>query len=166
MPWFGPTTSPPKCFSLLFPKLRGHGAHSGAMLDRLDRDRARGEHAIRGIGHALLAFEMMGDSDQREARRATFETAMTLYVRFYIEHMRIEEAEVFPLARAVLSADDWAELDAAFLSNGDPLAGGDAVAAYQPLFTKILGALPGRSAVGAALEALAGASPPRYGWRR
>ena len=156
----------PKESRLLFPKLRGHGARSDAMLDRLDRDHARGEHAIRGIGHALLAFEMMGDSDQREARRATFETAMTLYVRFYIEHMRIEEAEVFPLAKAVLSADDWAELDAAFLSNGDPLTGGDAVAAYQPLFTKILGTLPGRSAVGTALEALAGASPPRYGWPR
>ena len=152
----------PKESRLLFPKLRGHGVHSDAMLDRLDRDHARGEHAIRGIEHALLGFEMMGDGDQREARRATFETAMTLYVRFYIEHMRIEEAEVLPLAEAVLSADDWAELDAAFLSNCDPLAGGDAVAAYQPLFTKILGALPEAGGIGSALEALAGAGVPTF----
>lgn len=156
----------PKESRLLFPKLRGHGAHSDAVLDRLDRDHARGEHAIRGIEHALLGFEMMGDGDQREARRATFETAMTLYVRFYLEHMRIEEAEVLPLAEAVLRADDWAELDAAFLSNCDPLAGFDAVAAYKPLFTKILGALPSTSAVGSALEALAGAAPPKFGWPR
>ena len=156
----------PKESRLLFPKLRGHGVHSDAMLDRLDRDHARGEHAIRGIEHALLGFEMLGDSDQREPRRATFETAMNLYVRFYLEHMRIEEAEVLPLAEAVLSADDWADLDAAFLANCDPLAGGDAVAAYQPLFTKILGALPNTSAVGSALEALAGAGPPKYGGPR
>ena len=152
----------PKESRLLFPKLRGHGEHNDAMLDRLDRDHARGEHAIRGIEHALLGFEMMGDSDQREARRATFETAMTLYVRFYLEHMRIEEAEVLPLAEAVLGADDWAELDGAFLTNRDPLAGFDAVAAYAPLFRKILAALPDAGGVGAALEALAGASVQTY----
>ena len=150
----------PKESRLLFPKLRGHGVHSDAMLDRLDRDHARGEHAIRGIEHALLGFEMLGDSDQREPRRAIFETAMTLYVRFYLEHMRIEEAEVLPLAEAVLGADDWAELDGAFLTNRDPLAGFDAVAAYEPLFRKILAALPDAGGVGARLEALAGASVP------
>ena len=152
----------PKESRLLFPKLRGHGVHSDAVLDRLDRDHARGEHAIRGIEHALLGFEMMGDGDQREARRATFETAMTLYVRFYIEHMRIEEAEVLPLAEAVLGADDWAELDGAFLTNRDPLAGFDAVAAYEPLFRKILAALPEAGGIGSALEALAGAGVPTF----
>ena len=44
----------PKESSLLFPKLRGHGAHNDEMLDRLDRDHARGEHAIRGLEHAML----------------------------------------------------------------------------------------------------------------
>ena len=152
----------PKESSLLFPKLRGHGAHNDEMLDRLDRDHARGEHAIRGLEHALLSFEMMGDGDQREQRRATFETAMHLYVRFYLRHMQIEETEVLPLAEAVLSADDWAELDAAFLKNRDPLAGFEADVAYQPLFRRILAALPSDSSVGAALQALAGAGPPKF----
>ena len=152
----------PKESRLLFPKLRGHGAHSDEILDRLDRDHARGEHAIRGLEHALLSFEMMGDGDQREQRRATFETAMHLYVRFYLRHMQIEETEVLPLAEAVLSADDWAELDAAFLKNRDPLAGFEADVAYQPLFRKILAALPSGSSVGAALQALAGAGPPKF----
>lgn len=152
----------PKESRLLFPKLRGHGVHSDTVLDQLERDHARGEHAIREIEHALLSFEMMGDGNQREARRATFETAMTLYVRFYLEHMRIEEAEVLPLAEAVLGADDWAELDSAFLTNRDPLAGFDAVVAYQPLFKKILAALP-EAGIGSALEALAGAGVPTFG---
>ncbi len=154
----------PKESRLLFPKLRGHGAHSDAVLDRLDRDHARGEHAIRGLEHALLGFEMMGETDQGEPRRATFETAMHLYVRFYIEHMHIEETEVLPLAEAVLGAGDWTALDQAFLTNCDPLAGHDAVAAYQPLFKKILSALPASSGVGSVLEALAGAGAPKYAW--
>ena len=154
----------PKESQLLFPKLRGYGARSDAVLDRLDRDHASGEHAIRGLEHALLGFEMMGETDQGEARRASFETAMSLYVSFYLEHMHIEETEVLPLAEAVLDPNDWAELDSAFVENRDPLAGFDAVAAYRPLFKKILGALPAASGVGSALEALAGVGPPRYRW--
>ncbi|MEP6874345.1 MAG: hemerythrin domain-containing protein [Burkholderiales bacterium] len=155
----------PKESQLLFPRLRGHGARSDAVLDRLDRDHAAGEHAIRGLEHALLGFEMMGETDQGKARRASFETAMSLYVSFYLEHMHIEETEVLPLAEAVLSADAWVELDGAFLENRDPLAGFDAVAAYRPLFKKILEALPNSSpGVGSVLEALAGAGPPRFLW--
>ena len=154
----------PKESLLLFPKLRGHSLQSDAMLDRLDRDHGRGEHAIRGLEHALLGFEMMGETDQHEPRRATFETAMTLYVRFYLEHMHIEESEMLPLAEAMLGATDWAELDDAFGANRDPLAGFDAVAAYQPLFKKILRALPDSFSIGSALEALAGAGLPKYPW--
>ena len=32
---------------------------------------------------------MMGETDQLDPRRATFDSAMHLYVRFYLEHMRI-----------------------------------------------------------------------------
>lgn len=152
----------PKESLLLFPKLRGHSAGSDDVLDRLCRDHDRGEHAIRGLEHALLGFELMGETDQHEPRRATFETAMNLYVRFYLKHMRIEEVQVLPLAEAMLSAGEWAELDDAFLANRDPLTGFDAVAAYKPLFKTILGALPESCGLGPALEALAGAGPPKY----
>ena len=156
----------PKESHLLFPKLRGHSVRSDGVLDRLCRDHERGEHAIRGLEHALLGFELMGETDQHEPRRATFETAMTLYVRFYLEHMHIEEVQVLPLAEAMLGAGDWAELDDAFLVNRDPLTGFDAVAAYEPLFKTILGALPDSCSLGSALEALAGAGPPKYPWPR
>lgn len=154
----------PKESRLLFPKLRGYSERSDAVLDRLDRDHASGEHAIRGLEHALLGFEMMGETDQGAPRRSNFETAMGRYVSFYVEHMHIEETEVLPLAEAVFGADDWAELDCAFEENRDPLVGFDAVAAYQPLFKKILEILPNSSGVGSALEALAGAGPPKRRW--
>ena len=87
---------------------------------------------------------------------------MNRFVAFYLEHMHIEDAEILPLAEAVLSADDWAELDAAFLLNRDPLAGHEAEDEYQPLFKKILSTLPASSGIGSALEALAGAGLPKF----
>lgn len=152
----------PKESRLLFPKLRGRSAETDAVLERLERDHARGDQSIRELEHALLGFQMMGEGDQRDARREKFETAMNLYVDRCQEHMRIEESEVLPLAEAVLGADDWAELDAAFLLNRDPFAGYECDEVYRPLFKKILAALHGSSDIGSALEALAGATPPKF----
>ena len=111
----------PKESRLLFPKLRGHSTQTDAVLDRLERDHASGEQAIRALEHALLGFEMMVETDQCEARRETFETAMNRYVVFSHEHMHVEESEVLPLAEAVLGAAEWAALDAAFLANRDQI---------------------------------------------
>ena len=153
----------PKESRLLFPKLRGRSAQTDAVLDRLDRDHARGEQAIRELEHALLGFRMMSGTDQGEARRNSFESLMKQYADFYLQHMRVEEAEILPLAETVLGADDWAELDAAFLQNRDPFAGYEADEAYRPLFKKIVGALQDSgSSVGSVLEAFAGAALPKF----
>ena len=156
----------PKESRLLFPKLRGRDASTDAVLDRLERDHAQGEHAIREIEHALLAFEMMAETAQRNARRDTLEALMTGYMQSWLAHMRTEEAEILPLAESVLGADDWAELDAAFMANRDPLTGFKAEAVYQALFRKILQALPDSSGIGGALEALAGSGPPKFAAQR
>ena len=152
----------PKETRLLFPKLRGHSAHTDRVLDRLDREHAQGEHAIRELEHALIGCEMMGETDQCEARRAAFEATMNKYIGFYLDHMHTEETEVLPLAEIVLAPADWAELDAAFLTNRDPLAGFEASDAYRPLFSKILQSLPGSGS--SALEALAGSGLPKFAW--
>lgn len=152
----------PKESRLLFPKLRGRNAHTDAVLDRLDRDHERGEQAIRELEHALLGFRMMSGTDQCEARRYHFETLMKRYADFYLDHMHVEETEILPLAEKVLSADEWAELDAAFQMNRDPLAGYEADEPYRPLFRKIVGALEKSGSVGSALEAFAGAALPVF----
>lgn len=127
---------------MLFPKLRQRSSEAGAVLDRLDRDHAGGERAIRELEHLLLGFEMMGDTSEGEQRRTLFEDAMQQYVAFYLDHMRVEESEILPLAQRVLTDDDWKELDAAFLKNRDPLAGAEADEVYRGLFSRILGSLP------------------------
>ncbi len=122
---------------LLFPRLRQRAPELVPVLDRLDADHARGEKAIRDLEHALLAFEVMG-----EPRRAAFEEAVDRYVRFYLEHMSIEERDILPAARQHFTATDWAELDAAFAANRDPLTGHEAEEGYRPLFRKIVLSAP------------------------
>ena len=135
----------PKEDELLFARLRERAPELVPVLDRLHHDHAQGESAIRGLEHALLAYEVMGES-----RRAAFEAAAERYVGFYLEHMGIEEHEVLPAAQRCLTADDWAALDAAFATNRDPLTGHPAPADYQPLFHKILMSAPAPIGLGPA----------------
>ena len=76
---------------ILFPKLRARVPEARHVLDRLDLDHSRGERAIRDLEHALLAFEMMGDS-----RREAFESLARSYADFYFEHMAVEEQRSCP----------------------------------------------------------------------
>ena len=131
---------------LLFPKLRERCPQIASVLDRLDREHARGEKAIRDLEHDLLAFEVLG-----EPRRAAFEQAVDRYIDFYLSHMRIEE-EVLPLALKHLTAEDWKELDTAFLANRDPLTGHEPDDLYRPLFTKIVQEAPAPIGLGPALN--------------
>ena len=129
---------------LLFPKLRARTPLSRALLDKLDEDHARGESMIRELEHALLAFEMLGDS-----RRVAFELAAQRYVDFYLAHMALEEREILPLAEQVLTERDWADLDEAFSANRDPLTGHEPEADYRALFTRIVGIVPAPIGLGA-----------------
>jgi hemerythrin-like domain-containing protein len=130
---------------LLFPKLRARTPQARDLLNRLDEEHARGEHRIRDLEHALLAFEMMGES-----RRQAFELAAQRYVDFYLEHMGIEERQVLPLAEKVLTPEDWAELDAAFTANRDPLTGHEPEEEYRTLFTRIVNSVPAPVGLGEA----------------
>jgi hemerythrin-like domain-containing protein len=132
---------------LLFPKLRARCPEVAPVLERLDRDHARGEKAIRDLEHDLLAFEVLG-----EPRRAAFESAVERYIEFYLSHMAIEENEILPLAQKHFTAQDWAELDQAFLANRDPLTGHEPSDLYRPLFTKIVMEAPAPIGLGPALD--------------
>lgn len=130
---------------LLFPKLRLRVPELAPVIDRLDREHAQGEKSIRDLEHALLAFEVMGES-----RREAFEQAVECYVRFYLDHMAVEENELLPMATRVFSENDWSELDDAFGANRDPLTGHEAAPDYQPLFQRIVMLAPAPIGLGPA----------------
>ena len=130
---------------LLFPKLRARTPLARHVLDELDKEHAFGERNILELEHALLGFEMLG-----EPRREAFERIANRYVQFYLAHMAKEEQEILPLAERVLTAADWAELDAAFTSHRDPLTGHPPETDYQALFTRIVNAVPAPLGLGPA----------------
>lgn len=130
---------------LLFPKLRAKTPISRDLLDKLDSDHARGERRIRDVEHALLAFEMLGES-----RREAFKRTVGEYVDFYLNHMALEEREILPLAERVLTGDDWRDLDEAFAQNRDPMTGHVADFEYNALFTRIVNVVPAPIGLGPA----------------
>ena len=88
---------------LLFPKLRERSSEAAAVLDRLDADHAASHRAVRDLEHELLALEMMSEAPMPTGRARALRGAVQAYVMAYLEHMRVEETEVLPLAERVLS---------------------------------------------------------------
>ncbi|MEY5100141.1 MAG: hypothetical protein RJA36_2860 [Pseudomonadota bacterium] len=130
---------------LLFPLVLRAAPETREAIARLDGEHEKGAPAVRELQHLLLAWRFLGAS-----RRQPFVDALTRYVAFYREHMRLEESEILLIAQAVLTAQDWAALDAAFGLNQDPLAGQHSVAAdYQKLFSLIVHDTPTPIGLGA-----------------
>jgi hemerythrin-like domain-containing protein len=128
----------PKESNLLFPKVVKASPKVLGAIDRLERDHMYSEKAARELQHLLLAWELLGAS-----RRAAFDEAFKKYVDFYLDHMKLEEDLVLPEAEKTLSAQDWAEVDAAFEQNADPLSGKyPPTAEYEKLFSLIVQRAP------------------------
>jgi hemerythrin-like domain-containing protein len=124
----------PKESDLLFPRVVRSAPSVMATVEQLERDHMNGEKAVRELQHLLLAWELLG-----EQRKPEFEAQCQRYVRFYLEHMRLEETVILPEAERVLTDADWQALDAAFLQNRDPLTGKHAAdPVYDRLFTRIV----------------------------
>lgn len=128
----------PKESQLLFPKVAQRAPEVSDLTSRLDREHEKGEHAIRELQHQLLSWELLGDS-----HRSKFEETAKRYQAFYLEHMYLEESVVLPAALKVLTSDDWAEIDAAFATNTDPLNGKYVrEPMYDKLFSRIVTRAP------------------------
>lgn len=128
----------PKESNLLFPKVVKASPKVLGAIDRLERDHMYSEKAARELQHLLLSWELLGAS-----RRTAFEEAFKKYVDFYLEHMHLEEEVILPEAEKVLSTHEWAEIDAAFDKNADPLTGKyPPTAEYEKLFSLIVQRAP------------------------
>jgi hemerythrin-like domain-containing protein len=132
----------PKESDLLFPRIARRAPEAMPVIRRLEADHMSGEGRVRELQHRLLAWELMGDS-----RRAEFEQGARQYLAFYLEHMRVEEAELLPIAQKSLGPDDWAELETGFARHVLPVEGDPQL---DRLFTRIVLKAPAPIGVGAA----------------
>lgn len=139
----------PKESNLLFPKIARACPDLMAVIQRLEKDHMAGEGKVRELQHLLLGWELIGES-----RRGAFELQAREYVKFYLNHMRTEETQIMPAAESHLSPADWAELDAAFVADRDPLAGGVRDRHFDRLFTRIVLTAPAPIGVGPSAESL------------
>jgi len=121
----------------LFVRLRARTREGDGVVKALTNEHESGHGAIRGLEQALLRVEEGG---AREA--AAFINAVERYIDSYLEHMRKEETELFPLAQRVLTAQDWAEIEVAFARYRDPLDGVTHLTQYEQLLTRIASLVP------------------------
>jgi hemerythrin-like domain-containing protein len=131
--------------SMLFPRLRECTRDADAVLARLDGEHKSGGARIRELEHKLIAWEFLGDR-----RREDFERALDDYVAFYLEHMRIEETEVLPLAERHFGDADWLMLERAFGAHRDPLLTPGPETPYVELFRMIVNTTPAPYGLGEA----------------
>lgn len=127
----------PKEDRYLFRRLRERHAASAALLAEVEAEHEIGARSIRELEAALARYRQEG-----AAAFAPFAAAVDAYAAFHWEHMRKEEVEVIPAAERHLLPEDWAEIDAAFGSHGDPLFGADAQTEFATLFRRIVSLAP------------------------
>jgi hemerythrin-like domain-containing protein len=125
----------PKETEYLFTRLRACCPEAIPVLDALDDEHRHGHARIEVLRAALQRYERDGT-----AGFALFHEALKAYLDQEWRHMNTEEKQVFPLAQAHLTAEDWQAIDAVFLANGNPWEG--AAGEYAALFSRIVHLAP------------------------
>jgi hemerythrin-like domain-containing protein len=146
----------PKEDRYIFRFLRLRHPPSGPLLDRLEADHRAGAERMRTLEQAFARYAQGGDKEY-----GAFAAAVDNYVHCYREHMRLEETQVLPLAERYLTAEDWAEADAAFAGHSTPLFGAEQDLQFRELFRRIVNLAPPPIGLGSAVESQSPAPPAR-----
>ena len=133
----------PKEDDYLFEALRMRTPDIGPVLDALQREHREGPGKTSELRAALIRYRIAGS-----AEFAAFRAHVREYVDAQWQHMSTEETKVMPVARAVLTPEDWARINRAFASNDNPWEG--STGAYKELFTRIVTMAPAPIGVGPA----------------
>jgi len=126
----------PKEDDFLFRLLRQRCPQAAPVLDRLDAEHRNAPTNLRGL-RDKLAGAASGRTPVAELAEG-----LRQYLGGLKEHIRVEEKDVFPLASEKLTAEDWKEIDAAFLNHADPVFGEQARAEFRELFHRVASLAP------------------------
>ncbi len=127
----------------LFRLLRQRSAEAAAVLDRLQAEHRNGPENLKDLRAKLAATAGGGEAN------GDFTAALRNYTQGIKGHIRSEEKDAMPLAREVLTVEDWSEIDRAFLDNDDPLFGARTRAEFRELFHRIASLAPESIGLGA-----------------
>ncbi len=132
----------PKEDDYLFKALRRRTDKADDLLAELEAEHRREPEDVTRLGAALAAYEKAAGTGGEAAALEAFADLAETYVDFTFRHIAKEEGKILPLAMRVLTDEDWAEIDAAFAANDDPLIGVDSRRAFREVFDRILALAP------------------------
>ncbi|MGT0196531.1 hemerythrin domain-containing protein [Burkholderia pyrrocinia] len=127
----------PKEERYLFAPLRDKTNEFDSVIDELESQHALGELKLMNLEHALMRYELKGAPALRALQAKVDE-----YAEYYADHRCMEETLILPAAGRLLTAEDWAETDAAFGANRDPFDGSELEADLDKLFSMIVNTIP------------------------
>ena len=143
----------PKEDDYLFRLLRLRSVEAAAILDSLQTEHREGPAKLRALRGQV------SQAAQGEITGAELALALRNYTAGLKTHIRTEEKSVLPLARSALLPSDWAEINAAFLDNKDPLFGDAARAEFRELYHRIASLAPESVGLGGSSVGQLQASP-------
>jgi hemerythrin-like domain-containing protein len=135
----------PKEDAYLFDRLSKRDAESAEIIAVLEKEHAQERPMQARLRNALADFRKQG-----APAFPAFRDAVSAYVEFERRHALAEEELVFERAKTHLTAADWAEINAAFEANEDPLFGEGPKEHYRELFREITTRVPAPHGYGAA----------------
>jgi hemerythrin-like domain-containing protein len=133
---FPDTFHHPKEERYLFAALRRRRPEAGDLIDRLCDQHAEGVELLTRLRSALADYRRDASSFGELRRLAS------AYVDFEYAHIKCEEQELLPQVLSALEDEDWAEIDAAFAQNDDPLFGRVRAEQFKKLYATILELVP------------------------
>jgi hemerythrin-like domain-containing protein len=123
----------PKEDAYLFAHLGRRDPDARALIAELKAEHVEGAQLVRDLEQAQIAYEQTWPKGADK-----FMAAVEAYAQFHWNHMRREEHDVIPRAERALKPEDWADIEAAFAGNADPIAdlrNSDFEALYQRILT-------------------------------
>lgn len=118
----------------LFRLMRLRSADAGPMIDALEAD-----HRLASTHLIELRKEF---AKARSGQQAGLVASLRDYTARLKKHITTEETEAMPLARKILTPEDWAEIDAKFSDNQDPVFGAQARAEFRELYHRVVSLAP------------------------
>ena len=118
----------------LFRWMRWRSPDAHPMLDALEED-----HRLAKT-HLIALQEKFSQATSGQYSELTH--SLRDYVRRLKAHITREETEAMPLARQILTASDWDEINAKFSDNKDPVFGEQARADFRELYHRVVSLAP------------------------
>ena len=118
---------------LIFERMRSYGNQHRSVLDVLSK-----QHEILGEINRQFRESLEGIVHEEVLRRDLVEAHGRDLVETLRQHLNLEETEAFPLARELLTEQDWEELEKQAVKDTDPVFGDRDPARFQVLYQHLM----------------------------